>query len=111
MGSMADDFGLSAHRACRPAPLPVSTCLLMIVLMPVQLLAQGSKADYERAMSLSKRTEDLVDRDRVKSHWLAGNNTFWYRVQTGPKQQEVLLVDAVRGTGQAGSEAARFRWT
>jgi dipeptidyl-peptidase 4 len=106
IGSMADDFGLSARRACRPARF-ATACLLVIALMPVRgLLAQGSKADYERAMRLSKRTEGLVDRDRVKSHWLAGNNTFWYRVQTGPKQQEVLLVDAVRGTRQAGSEAA-----
>ncbi len=68
---------------------------------------QGSKADYERAVSLGTRTAGLVDRDHVKSHWLPGNNSFWYRVQIGPKQQEVVFVDAVQGTRQVGSEAAK----
>lgn len=63
---------------------------------------QGSRDDYERAMTLEKRTVNKVFRDRVKAHWLPGNTRFWYRVQTGPKQQECVLVDAMKGTRTAG---------
>jgi dipeptidyl aminopeptidase/acylaminoacyl peptidase len=67
--------------------------------------AQGSRTDYERAMSLDARTENKVFRDRIKAHWLPGNASFWYRVKTGPKQQECVLVDAVKGSRTPGFAA------
>lgn len=93
-------------RATRGACAAVM-CIAIARGLTDKVFAQGSRADYERAMSLGKRTEGLLDRDRVKAHWLPGNTGFWYRVQTGPKQQEVVLVDALRGTRQAGSEVAK----
>ena len=68
---------------------------------------QGSKADYERALSLDQRTANRVFRDHVKAHWLPGGARFWYRVQTGPQQREVVLVDAEKGTRTLASDAAR----
>ena len=64
--------------------------------------AQGSRGDYERALSLDGRTRDKVDRARVNPHWLPGNVTFWYRVETGPGRRECVLVDAEKGTRVPG---------
>lgn len=61
-------------------------------------IAQGSKADYERANSLAARTENKVFRQRVQANWLTNQTQFWYRVETGPKQFEYMLVDASEGT-------------
>ncbi len=48
-------------------------------------------------MSLAKRTNDKVFRDRVSAHWLPEGRRFWYRVQTGAKTQEFVLVEAETG--------------
>ena len=60
--------------------------------------AQGTKADYERAQSLAKRTDSKVFRAKVTPHWLPGGNAFWYRIETAPDVREVVSVDAVKGT-------------
>jgi len=65
-------------------------------------LGQGSLADYERAFSLDKRTRDKVFRDRVKPHWMPGNSSFWYRVETSRGKHECILVDAEKGTRTPG---------
>lgn len=65
-------------------------------------MAQGGREDYERALSLEVRTRDKVFRARVKPHWLPGNVTFWYRVETGPGRRECVLVDAEKGTRTPG---------
>ena len=54
-------------------------------------------ADFDRAVNLPKRTENLVFRDRVKANWLPSGQSFWYRVQTGPKAHEFVLIDATTG--------------
>lgn len=59
---------------------------------------QGSKSDYERALSLEQRTRNKVFRSTVRPHWLPGGTSFWYRVETGPKKKEYVFVDAVKGT-------------
>ena len=76
--------------------------LLAVAATTLTAFGQGSHDDYERALSLGKRTENKVFRDRVKAHWLPGGTSFWYRVQTRPKQQECVLVDAVTGTRTPG---------
>ena len=68
---------------------------------------QGSRDDYEHALSLGNRTANKVFSDHVKAHWLPGNTSFWYRVQTGPQQQDFVFVDAVKGTRVAASDVAR----
>ena len=60
-------------------------------------LGQGSKADYERALSPGKRGDNKVFRDSVEPNWLPDGKQFWYRVETGPGQHELVLVDADAG--------------
>ncbi len=98
---------LPQPKGCTPAALlrrgdAWSLCcfgILAFVLLSASFARAegGSKEDYERAMSLSKRTADKVFRDRVNVHWLADNQRFWYRVQTGPKALEFVLVEAETG--------------
>ncbi|MEO6788212.1 MAG: S9 family peptidase, partial [Chthoniobacteraceae bacterium] len=66
--------------------------------------AQGTKADYERADSLAKRTEGKVFRARVEPHWLPGGDSFWYRVEIAPGKFENVFVDCVKGERRAGYE-------
>ncbi len=71
--------------------------LFLSLLAIPSAFAQGTKADYERALSLGRRTEGKVFRSSVQPHWLPGGDTFWYRVETGPGAHEFVLVDAVKG--------------
>lgn len=74
-------------------------CLLAAVLLAtVSALPQGSKADYDRALTLGQRTENKVFRAQVKPIWLPGGTSFWYRVKTGPETEEFVIVDCVAGT-------------
>lgn len=62
------------------------------------VIAQGSKADYDRAQSIRQLAQNKVFRDVVKLNWLPDGNRAWYRVQTGPQAHEFVLVDAISGT-------------
>ena len=63
--------------------------------------AQGVHGDFERALSLSQRTENTVYRNSVHPRWLPGNTRFTYRVQTGPDSAEWVVVDAEKGTRES----------
>jgi dipeptidyl aminopeptidase/acylaminoacyl peptidase len=76
--------------------------LICTAIVTTIAFGQGSRTDYERALTLEKRTANKVFCDRVKAHWLPGGTSFWYRVQTAPTRQECVLVDAVKGVRTAG---------
>ena len=59
--------------------------------------AQGTRADYTRAMTFSDRISKITVAQSVAPHWLSGNNAFWYRVENGPDDARFVWVDAVRG--------------
>ncbi|MEQ1751574.1 MAG: DPP IV N-terminal domain-containing protein, partial [Prosthecobacter sp.] len=61
-------------------------------------------ADIDAALSLPKRTENTVFRDRVKANWLPGGKTFWYRVQTDPQAHEYVLINAETGKRQTAAD-------
>ena len=67
--------------------------LILLLLLSTGALA----ADFEQALSLPKRTENLVFRDRLKANWLPDGKSFWYRVQTGPQKHEFVLIQAETG--------------
>ena len=71
--------------------------LLMLGMAEFIAFSQGSKSDYDRALSLAGRTEDAVFRQRIKAVWLPEGNAMWYRVATGPGTQEFVGVDALSG--------------
>ena len=67
--------------------------IILLALLATSALA----ADFEKALSLPKRTENLVFRDRLKPNWLPDGKAFWYRVQTGPQTHEFVLIQAESG--------------
>lgn len=59
--------------------------------------AQGSKADYERALSLRERTSGKVFRARVRPTWSEDGTSFWYRNDLPEGRREYVAVDVVPG--------------
>lgn len=89
---------------------PLLSLLLcgLALAWPSTTLAQGTRADYERAANLRKLTENRVFRDRVEPHWLPGNTQFWYRVKTGTATHEFILVDAEKGERKPAFDPAKL---
>ncbi len=79
------------------------TLLLSFTHLPAP--AQGTKADYERAQSLARRTEQKIFRTSLKPNWLPGTNQFWYRIQTDADKFEFVLVDADTGKIKRAADA------
>lgn len=69
-----------------------------LLLMTFGSLAQGTQRNYEWALSLPQRTENMVYRNSVRPRWLPGDARFTYRIQTGPDSFEWVLIDAATGT-------------
>ncbi|MBN2505703.1 MAG: prolyl oligopeptidase family serine peptidase [Verrucomicrobia bacterium] len=81
---------------------------LLFSLTALAAPAQGTGADYERAASLRRLTQNKVFRDRVQPHWLPGNTQFWYQVRTGPNTHEFIWVDAADGLRRPAFDHARL---
>jgi dipeptidyl-peptidase 4 len=64
------------------------------------LHAQGTRADYDRAASLSRLTANKVLNDRVFPHWFGDNARFWYRRDLAGGKHEYVMVDAATGSRQ-----------
>jgi dipeptidyl-peptidase 4 len=73
----------------------VTTLFAIAACSPV--LAQGTKADYERSASLHQLWGNRVFRDEVTPNWFAGGKKFWYEVKTGPDEHEFVLINAEKG--------------
>jgi dipeptidyl aminopeptidase/acylaminoacyl peptidase len=67
------------------------------LVLPTTAIAQGTRADYERANSLRRQFAGQVLRDRVIPHWYARGDRFWYRNDLGNGEVEYIGVDAVHG--------------
>ncbi len=61
------------------------------------LLAQGTKADYERAANLRGLTRGQVLNENVEAQWLPDGEHFWYRSQQSGGAAEFILVDVKSG--------------
>ncbi len=62
--------------------------------------AQGTRADYLRALALPESLGNKVFRTDLRLNWLPDGKQFWYRVETAPDQHEIVLVDATTGSRQ-----------
>lgn len=82
--------------------------LSLLLLCATPVFAQGTKADYDRALSLPKRTEGKVLRTRVEPKWLPDANSFWFRSEVAPGKFENVLVDCTKGTRTPGYAAPNF---
>lgn len=77
--------------------LPHSLLVLFLLACASPALAQGTRADYERANHFRQLTEGKVLKARVTPHWLAGGSRFWYRNDLREGAREFIHVDADRG--------------
>lgn len=82
--------------------------VLLLVTNTRLIIAQGTKADYDRADKLRQSTRNTVFRKSVKPHWDSDGNRFWYKISTGPKTHEFVFVDAVAGSRGAAFDHAAF---
>jgi dipeptidyl-peptidase 4 len=71
----------------------------LLVLAPLAA-GQGTKADYERANTVSKWTAGKVTSAKVEANWTPDGNRFWYK----NAKKEFVLVDAVKGTREIVTE-------
>ncbi|MES2736022.1 MAG: prolyl oligopeptidase family serine peptidase [Verrucomicrobiota bacterium] len=71
--------------------------LLFALLLISSALAA---ATVDEAILTAKKWDNQLFRHQVKPVWLDEDH-FWYRVQTGPKSDEYVLIDAQKGTRQA----------
>jgi dipeptidyl-peptidase-4 len=62
--------------------------------LPMLATAQGARADYERANTLSKTVAGKVFRASVKPEWIGTGNRFWYRNDLADGKREFILVDS-----------------
>ena len=70
--------------------------------------AQGSKVDYERALSLAQRTENAIFHHQVQPHWILSGRQFWYKISTGTNSEEYVWVDAEREVREPALDSTRF---
>ncbi|TWU00660.1 Prolyl tripeptidyl peptidase precursor [Botrimarina colliarenosi] len=67
--------------------------------------AQGTKSDYDRALSLEAKFAEQVTHDRVEPHWVSPTR-FWYAANLGAGRREYWLVDAESGAQQVAFDHA-----
>jgi dipeptidyl aminopeptidase/acylaminoacyl peptidase len=82
--------------------------LPLLLVASATAFSQGTKADYERAQSLDKRTNGKVFRAKVSPHWLPGGNALWYRIESAPGTREVVYVDALKGTRSVVADVSKI---
>ncbi len=69
---------------------------MAILALDACVYAQGTRDDYDRAANLRKSVENTIFRDEVQPQWIDATH-FWYRVASGRRQHEFVLVHAARG--------------
>jgi dipeptidyl-peptidase 4 len=67
-------------------------------VLPCPTLAQGTKADYERAARLPNLLRNGLVRANIRPHWIGEadgkpGHRFWYRADLGNDKREYVLVD------------------
>lgn len=77
----------------RSHTLFASAFLICLVLLPARAFAQGTTADYERALGLRNKYQGLAINLPEPANWIGETSRFWYRksVKGG---NEFVLVDA-----------------
>jgi dienelactone hydrolase len=106
-----DDSSGKDRRDAKDAKYGRGVTLLLFVFLAMATmapappaLADGSAADYERALSIKEKTENKVFRNHFEVNWLGRTEQFWYRVQIGPATWEYVRVDAESGAVQRAAK-------
>ena len=75
-------------------------------LILLLLVAQGTRADYERAENFKKLVEKQVYRSQVRPSWSPDSSKFWYRVIQKDGARQYILVDVATGRRAPGASLA-----
>jgi len=78
------------------------------VIAPQAVLAQGTRADYDRSNNLGRITSQKVFHASITPHWTADGNAFWYRNDGPDGQRDFIWVDAVAGTRKPAFDHAKL---
>jgi len=70
---------------------------ILVWFSSINLLAQGTSDDYNRAFTLENRLKDKVFHSNVTPQWIGSTNRFWY-VNNTPQGKMYVLVDAQNKT-------------
>jgi len=63
----------------------------LLLFIPAALLAQGTRADYERADQLRSKVEKLVFNMGADPNWIDKTSSFWYKVNTRAGKKFILI--------------------
>jgi len=85
-----------------------ATVLLALLITARHGFAQGTRSDYERALSLSETIANKVFKDRVTAHWFKDNKRFWYRNDLPEDKREFIFVDTNKGIRQPAFDHDRL---
>ncbi|MEI7987318.1 MAG: hypothetical protein WCI55_16980, partial [Armatimonadota bacterium] len=65
----------------------------LLLLTPILVSAQGTKADYDRANGFREKFRGLVLNERIAPNWIGNSEKFWYMKQGVGGTKEFILVD------------------
>ncbi len=85
-----------------------ATVLAASLLTARDVIAQGTRSDYERALNLRKIITNKVFKQSVTPHWLPDNIQFWYRNDLADGVREYILVNAETGVCQKAFDHERL---
>lgn len=90
----------------------MKTLLFIVIFSLLSLtlasLAQGTRADYERANALRERVTGKVFRASVQPNWIGDGSRFWYRNDLPAGRREFLLVDPATASKRPAFDHARL---
>lgn len=85
-----------------------SWILLVPLLLPFLIKAQGTLEDYQRASRFETGAQRrLVTDSHIAPHWIEETSRFWYRT-SGSDGSQFVLVDAAQNTSAAAFDHARL---
>lgn len=84
----------------------LTVCAVMIS-STIQIKAQGTKEDYQRADQLKKKFSDKTFFDKLNINWVDSSNILWYSVNT-LKGKEYFLVDADKASRKPAFNQEKF---
>ncbi|MCP4713403.1 MAG: prolyl oligopeptidase family serine peptidase [Planctomycetes bacterium] len=75
----------------------ITLALIIALLIPAVLSAQGARADYEKANSFRSLVSGKVYKAQIRPNWFDDNTKFWYRNDLADGAREFILIDAKAG--------------
>lgn len=85
--------------------------LLALIFLPGPIGAQGTKADYHRALHLREQAPDALLRGSVDAKWAPDGSSFWYQADVANDDVEFVLVHPMSGKREVLFRGSTLRAT